>query len=559
MSKQAEKPAENIRETIESVIVAFILAFVFRAFVVEAFVIPTGSMAPTLYGEHWMHTCSRCGFEYAVGANRNQKGELVAPPSEVICPNCDWRSDRLRDTRTTDAGDRILVLKWPWSLASVFPSLGPQRWDVTVFKDPKDGETNFIKRLIGLPDEIIMILDGDIYVAKTADVPADVLARFDAQRHLDYEIGLMPDSRERNAAREHARRAGAELATDVAPYLKIQRKTEAAQEALWMTVYDNDYPARRSPSDRDGRLQTEPRWRSRSNAWKIETGVLKFANRSPEPAYVGFDGKTIEDFYAYNAGGNYDRSGFATVRDVCMRCVLLPKGGDGYLQVYIGKRENMFAITLSADGTVVLSRDRGAAPASVVARSKVPPLEPGRPVRLEVRDVDYRVSLWVDGEEVLHTTDADYAPRIEELLAESGLDRKQSRGATIAIGAADLEGELWHVVIERDVYYRSPTISGQRNNAWDGLPGWATAGDPIRLRSHEYFVLGDNSPASEDGRLWTFYGDHLRLRGEEYQIGTVPADQMIGKAFFVYWPAGYRPAFVQWGVIPNFGDMRWIH
>ena len=41
---------EGIKDTIESFVVALILAFVFRAFVVEAFVIPTGSMAPTLYG-----------------------------------------------------------------------------------------------------------------------------------------------------------------------------------------------------------------------------------------------------------------------------------------------------------------------------------------------------------------------------------------------------------------------------------------------------------------------------------------------------------------------------
>ncbi len=43
---------EGVKETIESIVVALILAFVFRAFVIEAFVIPTGSMAPTLYGAH---------------------------------------------------------------------------------------------------------------------------------------------------------------------------------------------------------------------------------------------------------------------------------------------------------------------------------------------------------------------------------------------------------------------------------------------------------------------------------------------------------------------------
>src|SRR6476660_8563493 len=56
----------NIKETIESIIVAFILAFIFRAFVVEAFVIPTGSMAPTLLGAHMRFRCPDCGYQFDV-------------------------------------------------------------------------------------------------------------------------------------------------------------------------------------------------------------------------------------------------------------------------------------------------------------------------------------------------------------------------------------------------------------------------------------------------------------------------------------------------------------
>ena len=54
-------------------------------------------------------------------------------------------------------------------------------------------------------------------------------------------------------------------------------------------------------------------------------------------------------------------------------------------------------------------------------------------------------------------------------------------------------------------------------------------------------------------------GPHLRPLGSDYRVGTVPEDQLLGKAFFVYWPAGYR---LSWGggigLIPNFGQMRWI-
>ncbi len=60
----------SIRDTVESISMAIVLALVLRAFVVEAFVIPTGSMAPRLMGEHWDLVCPACGYEYAFGGPR---------------------------------------------------------------------------------------------------------------------------------------------------------------------------------------------------------------------------------------------------------------------------------------------------------------------------------------------------------------------------------------------------------------------------------------------------------------------------------------------------------
>lgn len=127
--------------------------------------------------------------------------------------------------------------------------------------------------------------------------------------------------------------------------------------------------------------------------------------------------------------------------------------------------------------------------------------------------------------------------------------------ARVQIYADHLDIVLAHLLLERDVHYK--------NSAPTGLPrGWGTTGNPIFLREGEYFVLGDNSPASQDSRLWTQPGAYLLERGAGYQVGTVPADQLIGKAFFVYWPSGYRinwlPILKDFGVIPNVGKMRWI-
>ena len=54
---------------VEGFALAFILAFIFRGFVVEAFIIPTGSMAHGLQGRHIEHICKRCGHRYRVGAS----------------------------------------------------------------------------------------------------------------------------------------------------------------------------------------------------------------------------------------------------------------------------------------------------------------------------------------------------------------------------------------------------------------------------------------------------------------------------------------------------------
>ncbi|MCH7720656.1 MAG: hypothetical protein IH988_06655, partial [Planctomycetes bacterium] len=153
---------------------AFILAFVFRAFVIEAFVIPTGSMAATLYGKHGTIVCEDCEWEFAYGladGSTNQTG-----PSQAVCPNCNHANRKLtvtNDRRNAEAGDRILVFKWPLDLGTDF--LRPQRWDVTVFKNPLNGTENYIKRLIGLPEEVLEIVDGDVYTAPAGDLPPEVL------------------------------------------------------------------------------------------------------------------------------------------------------------------------------------------------------------------------------------------------------------------------------------------------------------------------------------------------------------------------------------------------
>src|SRR5438045_1360792 len=97
-SERKSRDEGSIKETIEQILVAFILAFVFRAFVVEAFVIPTGSMAPTLLGAHMRFTCDDCGYQFTANytASSNAQGDLlIRSTSEndyrIYCPNCGYK------------------------------------------------------------------------------------------------------------------------------------------------------------------------------------------------------------------------------------------------------------------------------------------------------------------------------------------------------------------------------------------------------------------------------------------------------------------------------------
>jgi len=138
-------------DNLEWIIQAVILAVVIRCFVLEAFVIPTGSMAPTLYGKHVSITCPNCTLQYDVGVDR----ATGRPYSGVRCPNCLFNP---RQTRGLSGGDKIMVNKLYYQF---FPI---QRWDIVVFKSPEAIEKNLIKRVIGLPGEEVTIAGGDILI-----------------------------------------------------------------------------------------------------------------------------------------------------------------------------------------------------------------------------------------------------------------------------------------------------------------------------------------------------------------------------------------------------------
>lgn len=148
--RRRNETLEGVVNTLDWLLVAIILALVFRAFAVEAFQIPTGSMAETLRGDHWHLRCLRCGLAYDLGADTG----IYNNPE---CPSCGYLQPK-QAMEPLARGDRIFVNK------SIYQFSEPRRWDVVIFKNPTNPQETYIKRLIGLPGERVELIDGDVYI-----------------------------------------------------------------------------------------------------------------------------------------------------------------------------------------------------------------------------------------------------------------------------------------------------------------------------------------------------------------------------------------------------------
>lgn len=487
--------AVQVCETLQTVLTALLLAFVFRTFFVEAFIIPTGSMADALAGQHLTVVCPTCGWEFDCGPRTQRApGSPFLPPPEALCPNCHVTIPLRPELLAAKSGDRVLVHKWPYIIGG---PLGPRRWDVIVFRDPNDPGQSFIKRLVGLPGEAVEIVDGDVFIRP-------------------------PGGNE----------------------FHVARKPRAAQQALWSVVFDQNYP----PTDAC-RAFRPPAWVAESPADANSTGwsglqsrVIRYDAHDDTWRAVVFE-PTGSRFYLQDVSGYNHGSGGNCVGDVRLAAELSVTGGAGALRWEIERDGWLFAAALEADGDVTLSLRPPGGAETLAAAARSAPLA-ARRRRIEFAHLDWRVYLRLDGRELLATTDAQYAPHLSKLRATRRVVPLRLR-----MVASDLTLELRGLRVDRDVYY-AHTAKTRR----------ASAGRPFQLRDGEYFVLGDNSTASADSREWSGVGPHLRqaLRDGSYREGTVRADQIVGRAFFVYLP-GLLPidADGDWRVV-DVGRMRFI-
>ena len=402
----------HVARIVQTVLTGLILAFIFRAFLVEPFIIPTGSMADTLLGAHATRVCPACGWEFSFAPLRSTpaaQATFLVPP-EVVCPNCRLTIDTTAETTLPKAGDRILVHKWPYLLGGPFR---PQRWDVLVFRDPADAEQLYIKRLVGLPGETVELLDGDVFI----------------------------DGR-------------------------IARKPPQIQKALWFVVFDQGHlPDPAEPSGHSPRWVTPEAPASDGTGWSgMDTRVIRYDGLDPTPRTLTFAANSapeyLLDFCAYNR-----RSSGAMVGDLRIVSEVTFVAGDGVCRWEVARPPDLFGAELHRDGTQQLTLANLAGDGHVI-RLTAPPRPPfalGRPVALEFGRVDYRVYMKIDGHEVLTTTDAEYGPQIEALRTNPG-----PRPVALRMVAANLRLELRRLRIDRDVFYTCPP--GQARRACAGTP-----------------------------------------------------------------------------------------
>jgi signal peptidase I len=413
----AEQPAKKItpwnwfRENVEAIIIAVVLALIIRHFAVQAFEIPTGSMAPTLYGDNRPQECPECKWKFSIGASRSgsHRPEL---PTNVICPNC--RFD-YHPRETFTSGHKILVNKFVYAFSK------PKRWDVIVFKYPKQPWRDYIKRLVGLSGETIAIRNGDIYVNG-----------------------------------------------------KILRKDDDTQKSLWFPVYSMEHaPKNRSLIPWKNADIENPEWKVEPDHLLVET-----ADNSTV-CFVRPDGTDdIEIRNGYNANGSKEETPAADAR---IAFTVTPSKPGGSLTVKLEEEQrgkdlnHVFILKIEGEGGNATGLYRHEQPLLVNNELTLPV---GKPTEVVCINRDDRMQLWINGRKVLeHDYGNGSVPDDDEEVEDVELELIAEKAAVEITGLTihrDLyhKGEYGPEEIQEGYYFAlgDNTVNSTDSRSWGALP-----------------------------------------------------------------------------------------
>jgi len=596
----ATHPSQNAtRETLESLAIAFMLAFFIRTFVVEPFVIPTGSMSPALQGVHKDLQCPQCGERYRVNASKQAQVRGEESPDRCLagmCPVCRYTTvydssiaksiqfSPGRVSRFTESphevvdvpdysGDRIIVNKFLYSFKE------PERWDVVVFKFPGLATDNYIKRCVGLPEETLELYGGDLFVKPDGEEEFSIIRK--------------------------------------PPKTVLAMRQEVHDTRHDPTaLYKADWPLRWQPADNNSVWKPEvdttgtnvkQRYSAKSSG--DETAWLRYEHTPPNnevwPAIENTraippaEKALIGDFNPYNARvetrdvsdlRNFPNpfivdpysQGIHWVGDLIVDVDVEIESDQGELLLELVEAGHRFRCRCDvATGKLQLEVAPQGTPESptTISTTAKSPLRGAGSFHLTFANVDDALYLWVNDRLVEFDGPTSYdweelfGPRKDMEPYTSADDPGDL--APVGIGTRGVDLAIDHLRVSRDIYYiatrdqtKITTLIGRDGGivtdyptapprdilsdprSWDIISRRTTATFP--LAEDQFFVMGDNSPASSDARLWN--PDYSRLGMVRPKPGGnyLERKHLIGRAISVVWPHTWH-----W-VIPGFSDMRRI-
>ena len=479
-SGPVENPAGSVvRQTVDLIVVLCLGVLLFRTFSAEAYVVPTGSMAPTLLGHHRELTCPNCGFLFVNGVDED--GRSPRP----VCPNCGKTElDRLPAVECN--GDRVLVQKFLYDFRP------PRRWEVAVFHFPGEPTQAYVKRVVGLPGESVRIVGGNVFING-----------------------------------------------------QIARKSREELRGMQILVHDGRFTP--GDSDRYPRFFFLRGWPRHQLPSGWEHTACGFVHKPVAPVEGSLEPEDwlvyrhwdpvlnrygpVRDDYAYNGA---DLEADNIVPDLALEARLTVGSDVETISVRIRSGADRFVVRIPVRGQGKLEVARNE------RRRHVQPLENAlddegqgpwpRTVSLEASVVDHRLAVFLDGRPLFAPLDYDdpaTGPPADASPIALGV-----RGGTLTV--SDLK-------LYRDVYYTS-TLGGPPRHAYG-------VSEPYRLNDDEYYVLGDNSPVSNDSRFWA-------------ASPVVPRSMFLGKPFLVHLP-GQVVALEVFGRsvywVPDPRRIRYIH
>lgn len=420
-------PSSGVRYLFERILGVVLGVLLARVFAAEAFVVPTGSMAPTLLGLHCRLVCSSCGVSFAIGCT-----STGAAPGSVACPNCEWDDFDLTEA-SVSGGDRVIVEKHSYAVSP------PNRWAPVVFRSPTDPCREYVKRVAGLPNESIEIIDGDVWANG-----------------------------------------------------QVVRKAADVQRSLQMPVFDNDHPPSDSRWQPHWGVRRGSRWLVADTGFRImaparhgieSPGDLEWIDYRYYSRVLGYD--VVRARCSYN--GDSSTVFLSPVRDLAVIFdVWRSRASTIAIRLSDGRAE--YIATVEFDRTTLRRNGEIVRSAAAADSTHAEPATGGSTAlhwtHVDVSLCDGRFTISLDGVEPFLPFDAEVTRTYNDVPA-----------TPISIGASGATpAAVCHLQVFRDVYYTARL---------DGDSGLARGvNGAYRLGHDEYFVLGDNSPVSHDSRFW---------------------------------------------------------